>query len=71
MEEIRLCIFYNLNFYLDNLLDIFKIWQGGMSFHGGLIGLLLQQFYLQKNFKIFQLSDIVSFVSPIGIFLEE
>ena len=31
-------IFYNLNYYSNNLFDIFKIWQGGMSFHGGVIG---------------------------------
>ena len=34
-------LFYNLNYYLDNLIDIFKIWQGGMSFHGGLIGVII------------------------------
>ena len=30
-------VFYNFEFYINNLLDIFKIWQGGMSFHGGVI----------------------------------
>ena len=29
-------IFYNFSYYLDNIFDIFKIWQGGMSFHGGI-----------------------------------
>ena len=33
-------IIYNLSFYINNPLDIFKIWQGGMSFHGGLIGVI-------------------------------
>ena len=33
-------IFYNFNYYLHNILDIFKIWQGGMSFHGGLLGII-------------------------------
>ena len=30
-------VFYNLKYFLNNPIDIFKIWQGGMSFHGGLI----------------------------------
>ena len=33
-------IFYNLSYYANNILDIFKIWEGGMSFHGGLIGVI-------------------------------
>ena len=62
--------FYNLNFYLDNLLDIFKIWQGGMSFHGGLIGIIVATIlFAKKNSQnFFSYLDIVSFVSPIGIF---
>ena len=32
-------LFYNFSYYSKNLIDIFKIWQGGMSFHGGLIGI--------------------------------
>ena len=34
-------VFYNFNFYIYNILDIFKVWQGGMSFHGGLIGIII------------------------------
>ena len=41
-------IFYNLNFYLDNPIEILKIWQGGMSFHGGLIGVILSIFFFSK-----------------------
>jgi len=33
-------IFYNFNFYISNPLDVFKIWEGGMSFHGALIGII-------------------------------
>ena len=36
--KIGYVLFYNFDYYLNNLFDIFKIWQGGMSFHGGLIG---------------------------------
>ena len=34
-------LFYNFNYYSNNLIDILKIWQGGMSFHGGLIGVIV------------------------------
>ena len=34
-------IFYNFDYYLTNIFDIFKVWQGGMSFHGGLIGVVI------------------------------
>ena len=33
--------FYNFDYYSENIIDIFKIWQGGMSFHGGLIGVII------------------------------
>ncbi len=63
-------IFYNLEFYTNNLLDIFKIWQGGMSFHGGVIGIVIASyFFAKKNSQsLFNYLDIVSLVAPIGIF---
>ncbi len=62
--------FYNFSYYSDNLLDIIKIWQGGMSFHGGLIGVIFASFLFAKknNQNIFSYLDIVSIVAPIGIF---
>jgi phosphatidylglycerol:prolipoprotein diacylglycerol transferase len=42
-------IFYNFSYYLDNVLDIFKIWQGGMSFHGGLLGVIAFKLYFCKK----------------------
>ena len=42
-------IFYNFGYYLDNLFDIMKIWQGGMSFHGGLIGVILVSIWFSKK----------------------
>ena len=62
--------FYNLNYYLDNLIDVFKIWQGGMSFHGGLIGVIIASIWFSKrnNQNIFNYLDIVSLVAPVGIF---
>ncbi len=63
-------LFYNLSYYLDNPLDIFKIWQGGMSFHGGLIGVIIFSYIFAKknNQNPFEYLDIVSIVAPIGIF---
>ena len=63
-------LFYNLEFYMNNLLDIFKIWQGGMSFHGGVIGIIIASyFFAKKNFQNpFIYLDAVSLVAPIGIF---
>ena len=34
-------LFYNFNYYSQNIIDIFKIWEGGMSFHGGVIGIII------------------------------
>ena len=63
-------IFYNFNYYSHNLLDIFKIWQGGMSFHGGLIGVIVVGILFAKknNQNPFNYLDVVSLVAPIGIF---
>ncbi len=63
-------IFYNFEFYTNNLLDIFKIWQGGMSFHGGLVGVIAMSvlFAKKNNQDYFIYLDVVSIVAPIGIF---
>ena len=63
--------FYNFEYYYQNLNEIFKIWQGGMSFHGGLLGVIVATFIFSKINKrsFFKLTDIVSCAAPIGIFL--
>jgi len=63
-------VFYNFSYYLDNILDIFKIWQGGMSFHGGLLGVITTSYIFAKknNQNLFTYLDQVSLVAPIGIF---
>ncbi len=63
-------IFYNFSYYLDNALDIFKIWQGGMSFHGGLMGVIVSSYIFAKKYNQnpFSYLDQVSLVAPIGIF---
>ena len=63
-------LFYNIEYYLNNLIDIFKIWEGGMSFHGGLIGIIFASIIFGKrnNQNPFLYMDIVALVAPIGIF---
>ena len=63
-------IFYNYDYYSNNLLDILKVWQGGMSFHGGLIGIIIVSIWFSKknNQNAFNYLDIISLVAPIGIF---
>ncbi len=63
-------LFYNFEYYLSNPFDIIKIWEGGMSFHGALVGIILgtKWFSVKRNISTFFLLDIIAFVSPIGIF---
>jgi|TARA_B100000945_G_C20369114_1_gene591129 phosphatidylglycerol:prolipoprotein diacylglycerol transferase len=63
-------VFYNFNYYLNNILDIFKIWEGGMSFHGGLIGVICASIVFAKKNKqdYFLYTDVVALAAPIGIF---
>ena len=63
-------IFYNFEYYISNPVDILKLWEGGMSFHGALIGIIFGTHLFAKKRKIFNffLLDIIACVSPIGIF---
>ena len=63
-------LFYNLDYYSNNLIDILKIWEGGMSFHGGLLGVIFVSIlFAKKNQQNpFNYLDIVALVAPIGIF---
>ena len=63
-------LLYNPNYYLNNLIDVFKIWQGGMSFHGGLVGVIaMSVLFAKKNGQdSYIYLDVVSIVAPIGIF---
>ena len=63
-------LFYNFGYYISNPLDILKIWEGGMSFHGALIGIIIGTYWfsLKKKIPTFFLLDIIAFVAPIGIF---
>jgi phosphatidylglycerol:prolipoprotein diacylglycerol transferase len=63
-------LFYQANYFFENPLDIIKIWQGGMSFHGGAIGMGLATFIFSKRnkYSFFVLMDLIATVAPIGIF---
>ncbi len=63
-------LFYQTATILTDPINILFIWKGGMSFHGGLIGIIISIFLFSKKYSIdfFQLSDLVSSVAPIGLF---
>lgn len=62
--------FYNPQFYFTQPIEIIKIWKGGMSFHGGLLGVILAFYIFCKKYKInfFKLTDNISPLIPIGLF---
>ncbi len=64
-------IFYDPIFYLENISEIFKLWNGGMSFHGGLLGVIIATIIFSKikGINFYYFADIISCVAPIGIFL--
>jgi phosphatidylglycerol---prolipoprotein diacylglyceryl transferase len=63
-------IFYNFKYYVLNPLDIVKIWEGGMSFHGALVGIIIGTYLFSVKRKLppLILLDIIAYVAPIGIF---
>ncbi len=68
--RIGYALFYNLKYYLDNPFEILMIWSGGMSFHGGLIGVIIATKLFSDKYKIdqFIFLDLVALSAPIGIF---
>lgn len=64
-------LFYNLPFYLDNPGAALKVWQGGMSFHGGLSGMLIAMAIFARKHRIswVALMDLLAICAPIGICL--
>jgi len=63
-------LFYNLKYYLENPFEILMVWNGGMSFHGGLIGVIVASQIFSRKHKISQFIflDLVALSAPIGIF---
>jgi phosphatidylglycerol:prolipoprotein diacylglycerol transferase len=64
-------LFYKPDYYLQNPLEVFFIWRGGMSFHGGLLGVLaaIGLFARSRGVSYFTLSDIIGAATPIGLCL--
>jgi phosphatidylglycerol---prolipoprotein diacylglyceryl transferase len=64
-------LFYNLPFFIEHPAAIFKLWEGGMSFHGGFLGCVVAvMWFARKNgISILSLGDIVTAVGPIGLLL--
>ena len=58
--------FYNLEYYSENFSEIFKLWQGGMSFHGGLLGIIASIIFFSKKTKtnFFKFADIIAPSNP-------
>ena len=61
---------YNLEYYLSDLIKIIYIWEGGMSFHGGVVGVIIASYVFCKIHKLntFTFLDFISLSAPIGIF---
>ena len=64
-------IFYNLEYFSSNPIEILMIWHGGMSFHGGLLGVLASTIIYAKKHNVnkFIFLDLIAGSAPIGIFL--
>ncbi len=64
-------LFYQRDYYLANPAEILKVWQGGMSFHGGFLGVIAAGLWFCRRHGIaaLQLADAMALVAPIGLFL--
>jgi phosphatidylglycerol:prolipoprotein diacylglycerol transferase len=64
-------LFYNPAFFVQHPTEIFELWKGGMSFHGGFLGCVVAVivFSRRNGLPILSLGDIVTAVGPIGLFL--
>jgi phosphatidylglycerol:prolipoprotein diacylglycerol transferase len=62
-------LFYNFSYYLTHPLKMLAVWEGGMSFHGGLAGALLAGFWFARkhNLGFYPLADLVFLSAPIGL----
>jgi phosphatidylglycerol:prolipoprotein diacylglycerol transferase len=64
-------LFYNLPHFAAHPLEIVELWNGGMSFHGGVLGCIVATvlFALRRNVPMLSLGDVTTAVAPIGLFL--
>lgn len=63
-------LLYELPYYLDQPLKIFALWEGGMAFHGGLLGVIAAAYFYSRRQKInpLEFGDVLACVAPIGLF---
>tara|TARA_B100000886_G_scaffold320074_1_gene261272 strand:- start:197 stop:991 length:795 start_codon:yes stop_codon:yes gene_type:complete len=63
-------LFYQINVFYNNPIYLIEIWNGGMSFHGGLLGVIISTFIFcrNNNLKFYYVADFVALVAPIGLF---
>ena len=63
-------LFYNLDYYLENPANILKVWQGGMAFHGGFMGVIVAiiLFARKRGISILAVLDAAAVATPIGLF---
>ncbi|WP_210092733.1 prolipoprotein diacylglyceryl transferase [Ruegeria sp. HKCCSP346] len=64
-------LFYQPGYYLSHPLEIVKVWQGGMAFHGGLLGVILASYLFARHHRIpaLSLGDLVAYTVPPGLLL--
>ncbi|MCF6252267.1 MAG: prolipoprotein diacylglyceryl transferase [Methylococcaceae bacterium] len=62
-------LFYNFPKFIDNPLTLFRVWEGGMSFHGGMLGVFVAMWWFAKkqNCTLFELTDFITPVTAIGL----
>jgi phosphatidylglycerol:prolipoprotein diacylglycerol transferase len=64
-------LFYQSGWYLSHPLEILQVWRGGMSFHGGLVGVILALvlFARQNRLPLLEIADLAAAVAPLGLLL--
>ncbi|HAX92211.1 MAG TPA: prolipoprotein diacylglyceryl transferase, partial [Rhodospirillaceae bacterium] len=62
-------LFYQFDYYLSKPLEALQIWHGGMSFHGGMLGVILAAllFVRRRKLSFFAFTDVLACVTPIGL----
>ena len=65
------CFFYKPLYFLQNPLEIFQVWQGGMAFHGGMLGCVVAVLLFARKHKIpaLHIGDLVGAAGPLGLLL--
>lgn len=63
-------LFYGFSYYLANPLEILQLWHGGMSFHGGMLGVIIAMIIFSRNTKrvVSEIIDLAAIMAPIALF---